>query len=71
MLQRLDLRGTHGDLRGRLPRPAAQEEPPIDEVRALLAEVRTGGDAVLRALTERYDGVRIDDLDDLAETLRR
>ena len=32
--------GWDGDLRGRLPRPAAQVEPPIDEVRALLADVR-------------------------------
>jgi len=41
VLQRLDLRGVSGDLRTRLPRPAAQVEPPIDEVRALLAELRT------------------------------
>ena len=37
-------------------------EPPIDEVRALLADVRSRGDDALRELTERYDGARIDDL---------
>ncbi|HEV7757850.1 MAG TPA: histidinol dehydrogenase [Acidimicrobiales bacterium] len=63
MLNRLDLRGTGSDdLRGRLPRPAAQVEPPVDQVRALLDEVRRDGDAVLRRITERYDGAVIDDL---------
>ena len=34
----------------------------MDEVRALLAEVRRDGDAALRRLTERFDGARIDDV---------
>jgi len=63
VLNRLDLRGTgDDDLRRRLPRPAAQVEPPVDQVRALLDEVRRGGDAVLRRVTERYDGAVVDDL---------
>jgi histidinol dehydrogenase len=63
VLRRLDLRGTGtDDLRRRLPRPAAQTEPPVDEVRAVLAEVERGGDGALRSLTERFDGVRIDEL---------
>lgn len=62
VLQRLDLRGVTGDLRGRLPRPQAQVEPPIDEVRAVLADVRSRGDIALRELTERYDGARIGSL---------
>ena len=62
MLRRLDLRGTGNDVRGRLPRPAVQVEPPIDEVRALLADVRARGDVALRELTERFDGPRIDAL---------
>ncbi|HEY6696996.1 MAG TPA: histidinol dehydrogenase, partial [Acidimicrobiales bacterium] len=34
MLRRLDLRGSGiADLRSRLPRPAIQVEPPVDEVR--------------------------------------
>lgn len=40
----------------------AQVEPPIDEVRAVLADVRARGDVALRELTERYDGARIDHL---------
>ena len=63
MLKRLDLRGTGSDdLRRRLPRPANQAEPPVEEVRTLLDEVRRDGDAALRRLTERYDGVWLDEL---------
>ena len=62
MLRRLDLRGAGSDLRGRLPRPQAQVEPPIDEVRALLADVRARGDEALRELTLRFDGAEVDEL---------
>jgi histidinol dehydrogenase len=62
VLRRLDLRGAGGDLRGRLPRPQAQVEPPIDEVRALLADVRARGDEALRELTRRFDGAEVDEL---------
>ena len=62
MLQRLDLRGAGDDLRGRLPRPQAQVEPPLDEVRALLADVRARGDVALRELTLRFDGAAVDEL---------
>ena len=49
-------------MRGRLPRPPAQADPPVDEVRAVLAEVRERGDAALREFTLRFDGVAVDDL---------
>ena len=62
MLQRLDLRGVLGDLRTRLPRPAAAEEPPIEAVRAVLAAVKDGGDDAVRELTKKFDSVDIDDL---------
>ena len=66
MLRRLDLRGTGlddvRDLRRRLPRPTAQTEPPIEQVRAVLDEVRADGDAALRRFAERFDGVVLDDL---------
>jgi len=62
VLQRLDLRGAGGDVLGRLPRPQAQVEPPIEEVRALLADVRARGDVALRELTARFDHVQIDEL---------
>jgi histidinol dehydrogenase len=60
VLRRLDLRGAGLDLRDRLPRPQAQVEPPIDEVRALLADVRARGDEALRELTRRFDGAAVD-----------
>jgi len=62
MLQRLDLRGVRGDLLGVLPRPQVAGDEPVAAVRGILDEVRRGGDAALRACTERFDGVRLDDL---------
>jgi histidinol dehydrogenase len=62
MLNRLDLRGVTGDIRARIPRPTAATEPPVAEVQAIIAQVRDGGDAALRAMSERFDGVEIDDL---------
>ncbi len=65
-LTTLDLRGTDTTdrhaLRRVLPRPKAAEEPPIEQVRAVIDEVRSGGDAALRELTARFDGVEIDDV---------
>lgn len=49
-------------LRATLPRPTAQVEPPVEEVRALLAEVRDRGDEALRELTARFDGAVVDEL---------
>ncbi len=61
MLKRLDLRG-HGsdsgdDLADLLPRPQMGDAVPVETVRELIAEVRDGGDAAVRALTARFDGV--------------
>jgi histidinol dehydrogenase len=59
MLDRLDLRT--GVSAARLPRPQLdpeQADGPAGAVRAILAEVRTGGDEALLELTERLDGVR-------------
>lgn len=61
MLQRLDLRGVT-DLDGQLPRPQLDADEPVAAVRAILDDVRRRGDAALRDLTERFDGVRLDDL---------
>lgn len=65
-LTTLDLRGTDTadphSLRRALPRPKAAEEPPIEQVRAVIDEVRAGGDAALRDLTRRFDGVDIDEI---------
>ncbi len=62
MLERLDLRGARGELAGLLPRPQVAGDEPVAAVRAILEEVRTGGDAALRACTERFDGVSLDEL---------
>lgn len=65
-LTTLDLRGTDTTdphaLRRVLPRPKAAEEPPIEQVRGVIDEVRAGGDDALRALTARFDGVEIDEV---------
>jgi histidinol dehydrogenase len=58
VLTRLDLRGVaQADLADRLPRPDLATEEPVAAVRSVLAEVRDGGDAAVRRLTERFDGV--------------
>lgn len=62
MLNRLDLRGATGDLRDRLPRPEVAGEGPVAAVRAILDDVRERGDAALRDLSERFDGVVPDPL---------
>ena len=63
LLTTLDLRGTDTSdpraLRSVLPRPKAADEPPIEQVRAVIEQVRVDGDAALRDLTARYDGVDI------------
>lgn len=60
MLRRLDLRGNEAPLAERLPRPRDGMSPPWAEVRGIIAEVRARGDAALRELTERFDGVVLD-----------
>lgn len=59
MLTRIDLRGFHGDVADRLPRPAAPADGPIDAVREILREVKEGGDAALADFTRRFDGVEL------------
>ena len=62
-LRRLDLRGVPLDgLARRVPRPPAGEAFPTEAVRAVVEEVRLGGDEALRALTTRFDGVDVDTL---------
>ena len=63
MLTRIDLRGVVGDLRPRLPRPVAATDPPTAQVQAILDQVEADGDAALRALTARLDGVDVDEFE--------
>ena len=63
VLKRLDLRG-HGsdsddDLADLLPRPQAGDAVPAETVRELIAQVREGGNAAVRELTARFDGVEV------------
>ncbi|MCB1013955.1 MAG: histidinol dehydrogenase [Acidimicrobiales bacterium] len=62
VLNRLDLRAATGDLRPLLPRPDVAGDGPVAAVRAILDEVRDRGDAALRELSERFDGVVPDPL---------
>ncbi|MGH9129419.1 MAG: histidinol dehydrogenase [Acidimicrobiales bacterium] len=59
MLTRLDLRGVTGDLAAVLPRPVAAKDLPTAAVQAILADVRTRGDAAALELTERFDGAAL------------
>src|SRR5271165_2463606 len=64
-LRRLDLRGFTGGPRALaavLPRPVDEQDRSSDQVAAIIAEVRAGGDAALRALTARFDQVDVDEL---------
>ncbi|HEY8060410.1 MAG TPA: histidinol dehydrogenase, partial [Acidimicrobiales bacterium] len=61
LLTRLDRRGV-ADPSADLPRPALGGDEPVEAVRAILADVASRGDAAVRALTERLDGVVVDDL---------
>ncbi len=61
LLERLDLRAVAvADLAGALPPPVWDELVPTEAVAAIVEEVRHGGDAALRSLTARFDGVEID-----------
>lgn len=60
MLRRLDLRGSTGDLRRLLPRPDLGGDEPVEQVKAIVADVAAHGDDALRRYTERFDRARID-----------
>ncbi|HET6795278.1 MAG TPA: histidinol dehydrogenase [Acidimicrobiales bacterium] len=61
MLKRLDLRG-RADFLDVLPRPPTAVDPPVEAVKAIIAEVRARGDDALRDLTRRFDRVDVDEL---------
>ena len=60
MLRRLDLRGSVQDVQSVLPRPAIAGEGPLDEVRAILTDVRQRGDIALLEMTSRFDGADLE-----------
>jgi histidinol dehydrogenase len=61
-LTRIDLRGRSGPFDQVLPRPAEAGAGVREAVAGIIDEVRAGGDDALRRLTERFDGVALDDL---------
>ncbi len=70
-LARVDVRGATEDLASLLPAPhIVDDTTATDAVRRILAQVRAGGDQALRGLTERFDGVRVDDLRVPSDDLR-
>ena len=69
MLARVDLRGTGDAGLDRLPRPADAGEAPLAAVQAIVADVRSRGDAALRELTERFDGAVIDEVAVSSDTI--
>jgi histidinol dehydrogenase len=63
VLTRLDLRGDRpGTARAPLPRARLDVDAATDVVRPICAAVRSGGAEAVRELTERFDGVRLDEL---------
>lgn len=62
VLRVLDLRGAGDELTSRLPRPDLAADEGVEHVRAILADVRSRGDAAVREYTERFDGARLGEL---------
>ncbi len=58
----LDLRGDRSDPTDRLPRPRVDLAAARDGVEQSIAAVRKRGDAALKELTSRFDGVDLDDV---------
>ncbi len=57
----IDLRGIE-DVSAHLPRPSDEDERPTRAVREIIDDVRSRGDAALRELTQRFDGVTLAEL---------
>ncbi len=62
MLARVDLRGSTDDPRSVLRGPDVDDGDVRASVRSVVADVRARGDVALRELTERFDGVAVDEL---------
>ena len=62
MLRTIDLRGRGTDVLDALPSPGAPGSSVAEAVRSIVENVRTGGDQSLRELTERFDGIALDEL---------
>lgn len=61
MLKILNLKGFVGTYEDVLPAPVQEHDLPIDDVKAIIEDVKKNQDEALRRLTEKFDGVKIDD----------
>ena len=62
MLRVIDLRGDSSDPREHFPRPATDRPDVAAAVDGILADVLERGDAAVRDLTQKFDGVELDGL---------
>ncbi len=71
MIRRIDLRGRTASAEDVLPRAKLDVSAAVESVGPLLDDIRTRGDAAVRAATSRFDGVDLAALRVPAEALRR
>ncbi|GIE96906.1 histidinol dehydrogenase [Paractinoplanes rishiriensis] len=62
MLNRTDLRGSHRDPRGLLPRAQLDVSVAVEQIRPVVEAVHQHGFDAIREATERFDGVRLERL---------
>jgi len=62
VLNRIDLRGSSRDPRGLLPRAKIDVAAAVDRIRPIVEAVRERGFAAIQEATERFDGVRLEQL---------
>ncbi|MGX6604888.1 histidinol dehydrogenase [Micromonosporaceae bacterium Da 78-11] len=62
MLNRTDLRGSHRDPRGLLPRAQLDVSTAVEKIRPVVEAVHEHGFSAIQEATERFDGVRLERL---------
>ncbi|MET0423859.1 MAG: histidinol dehydrogenase [Actinoplanes sp.] len=62
MLNRTDLRGSHRDPRGLLPRAQLDVSVAVEQIRPVVEAVHEHGFSAIREATQRFDGVTLDRL---------
>ncbi|GIF05778.1 histidinol dehydrogenase [Actinoplanes siamensis] len=69
MLNRIDLRGSHRDPRGLLPRAQLDVSVAVERIRPTVEAVHQHGFSAIREATERFDGMRLERLRVPAEAI--
>jgi len=62
VLNRIDLRGSHRDPRGLLPRAQLDVSAAVEQIRPVVEAVHEHGFSAIREATQRFDGVTLDRL---------